>query len=402
MAQPRAVQVVSEQCRASARALAITRLALTDFRSHALLRLSVSPRPVVLCGENGAGKTNILEAISFLAPGRGLRQAPLDEAARKGGAGGWAVAASVEGYAGPTDLGTGVIDAPSAEAAGARPRRTVRIAGANVGQQSRLSEVTTVTWLTPAMDRLFAEAAPSRRRFLDRLTFGFDPGHAHRVAAYERVMRQRSKLLRTGGGDRRWFDALEETMAEYAVAIAAARRDTVFRIESGLRGAMGAFPHAALRVAGEIEDQLDWDSALTVEHTLRAKLASARATDAEAGGASHGVHRSDLVVRYLGKDMAAAACSTGEQKALLIGIVLAQARAMAADRGAVPTLLLDEVVAHLDRTRRMVLCAELSALGAQAWLTGTDRGLFSDLDGWAQFFTVADGRATPGPMGVAS
>jgi len=397
LSQRHAVAAAADFSAPAPRALALTRLTLADFRSYARLKITLTAQPVVLTGDNGAGKTNILEAISFLSPGRGLRQAALADVTRRGGAG-WAVAATVHGYDGAVDVGTGLVAGDGVAAA----RRTVRIGGTAIGQQSRLASVAQVTWLTPAMDRLFIETAPSRRRFLDRLTYGFDNGHARRVAAYERVMRQRSKLLRTGVDDPRWLGALEETMAEHAVAIAAARRDAVFRLEGGLRASTGAFPAALLAVEGWVEAALDRDSALGVEHALRDKLAQARPIDAETGGAAHGVHRSDFAVRHADKDMQAAACSTGEQKALLIAIVLAQARIMAGAVGAVPMLLLDEVVAHLDRRRRRALCAELRALGAQAWLTGTDRALFADLDGWAQFFNVSGGTVAVETNGLAS
>jgi DNA replication and repair protein RecF len=366
-------------------ALAVRRLALTDFRNWASLRVELDARPVVLSGPNGAGKTNLLEALSFLAPGRGLRRAALGQAVRHGTATGWAVAARVDGVEGSIEIGTGL-----QREAGAPERRQARIDGRTV-QPAALAAIGPVSWLTPAMDRLFVEAASGRRRFLDRLVLSDDTDHARRVASYEQAMRERAKLLVERRDDAGWLDALEAQVAEHGVAIACARRDLVARLDAALAEDAAPFPSAALGLSGEVEAWLERVPALAAEDALRAALKESRARDAETGGAAVGPHRSDLAVRHRARGVAAADCSTGEQKALLLSIVLADARGAAARRGVAPLLLLDEVVAHLDGTRREALFDRLRALGAQAWLTGTDRALFQGLARDAQNFDVRDG-----------
>jgi len=374
----------------------IARLALNNFRCYAHAVLEVESRPIVLTGHNGAGKTNLLEAISFLAPGRGLRRARLGEIDRfvAGGSvaagGAWAVSATAMGPQGPRELGSGRDPARDAGDTAARDRRLVKIDGAFARGQQPLGEAFSVVWLTPQMDGLFREAAAGRRRFLDRLVCGFDPSHAGRVAAYEQVLRDRSRLLRTGGGDAVWLASLEDALARHGVAVAAARRALMARLAGACAAGSGSFPRAGLGLIGEVESWLDELSALAVEDRLRDRLAAGRAQDAEAGGAGVGPHRSDLAVRHLENGLAAELCSTGEQKALLVSIVLAHARLLTLDRGAAPVLLLDEVVAHLDERRRAALFEELLALGAQAWMTGTDAALFDDLGPSAQFFLVRD------------
>lgn len=381
---------------------AVTRLVLTNFRCYDRLRLAPDGRPVVLTGPNGAGKTNLLEALSLLAPGRGLRRARLEEIDRGGTAGPgrrWAVAATVETPQGPVEIGTAHEPAPDTAgdrgAESGRGRRAVRVDGTAARGQAPLAEVATIAWLTPEMDRLFLEASSDRRRFLDRLVYGHQPGHATRVAAYEQAMRERNRLLRERLGDGAWLDALEQRMAEESVAIAAARNDVVARLNGAMALAEGPFPRAGLALDGLVEGWLDDGPALAAEDRLRAALRAARPEDAAAGRTGAGPHRTDLAVRHLEKDRPAGDCSTGEQKALLISIVLADARLVAMQSGATPILLLDEVAAHLDEVRRMALFDELCALGAQAWLTGTDRSLFAGLDGRAQFFGVADAAIRP-------
>ncbi|HUN51596.1 MAG TPA: DNA replication/repair protein RecF, partial [Candidatus Sulfotelmatobacter sp.] len=347
-------------------ALAVRRLLLTDFRCYAGLRLDIAAGPVVLTGGNGAGKTNLLEAISFLSPGRGLRRARLTEVTRRGAApaAAWAVHAALAGPRGDCEIGTGL--APAEAGGDIAERRLVRLDGAAATGPSQLAEVASVVWLTPQMDRLFSEGAAGRRRFLDRLVFGLDPGHARRVAAYEKAMRERTRLLQSGRFDPAWVGALEGTMAEWGVAVAAARRDAIARLGAALEAASGPFPRALLGVEGLLERWLDEAPALAVEDRYRERLAERRGRDAEAGGAGEGPHRSDLRVAHAAKDMPAELCSTGEQKALLIAIVLANARLQAARRAAVPILLLDEVAAHLDAARRAALFEAIGALGAQA------------------------------------
>ncbi len=370
---------------------AVTRLVLTDFRCYRQARMAVDSRPVILTGPNGAGKTNLLEAISFLAPGRGLRRARLSEIDRRVNgdsavaAASWAVAADVATMESVVQIGTG-----RETTASGGERRVVRIDGAPARSQAALAEYVNLVWLTPQMDRLFIEGASPRRRFLDRLVLGFDPGHAARVAAYDQALRERGKLLREGPYDAAWLDALEESMARHGVAVAAARRDVAARLDRACAAGVAGFPSASLAVVGTVEAALDDQPALAVEDELRARLAASRRQDAESGGAACGPHRSDLAVRHAGTLVAAEHCSTGEQKALLIAILLAHARLQAALRGVAPIMLLDEIVAHLDRERRRALFAELLALGSQAWLTGTDDEFFAELRGAAQFLRVAD------------
>ena len=373
----------------AAPAAAVARLVLTDFRGYARARLTVDAGVVVLTGPNGAGKTNLLEALSFLAPGRGLRRARLSEIDRRGG-GAWALAATVTNPAGEFDIGTGR-DAESESG----ERRHLRVDGAPAKSQQELSERLGIAWLTPAMDRLFADAASGRRHFLDRLVTGFDPGHWSRLLAYERAMRERARLLREGVTDASWLKALEEIMAETGIALAAARLEAVARLAGACAEAPGPFPRAGLALEGTVERWLDTMPALAAEEAFRAALHDARALDRDSGVTQVGPHRSDLLARHLGTGEAAPLCSTGEQKALLIAIVLAYARLVAARRGAAPILLLDEITAHLDVARRNALFQSLRALGAQCWLAGTDAALFAELRGYAQFIAVADAALSP-------
>ncbi len=403
------------------RRLWLSRLTVTDFRCYAHAEIEADGRPVVLAGPNGAGKTNLLEAISYLAPGRGLRRARLGDVERRAtpAAGPWAVAATVVTPEGPRELGTGRDPAINALAAGAgggpaggsanangygeagrpRERRVVRVDGAPARSQQELGEILAIVWLSPRMDGLFRDGASARRRFLDRLVYGFDPAHAGRVAAYEQALRGRARLLKLGGADGVWLAALEDTMARHGVAIAAARRDLVGRLAQACGAANGAasgpFPVAGLALDGEAEAALEGQAALAVEDGLRARLAEARSRDAAAGGAAVGPHRSDLAVSHLERGLPAALCSTGEQKALLISIVLAHARLLTLHRSAPPLLLLDEIAAHLDETRRRALFDEILGLGVQAWLTGTDAAVFADLGERARFFQVHAATLTP-------
>lgn len=378
---------------------AIRRLDLTSYRNYPSLRLEVDPAPVVLTGANGAGKSNLLEALSFLAPGRGLRRAALSEIALKHegrSASNWAVAARVDTRQGQITMGTGV---ESSAADVRRSRRVVRIDETPVRGQAALAENLSVVWLTPDMDRLFQEGASDRRRLIDRMVFGFDPEHANRLAAYEQALRGRQRLLRDNVGDGAWLSVLEETMAASGIALAAARRETVAKLNSALvssdEAARLPFPRVGLELTGEVEAWLAEGPALEAEDRLRAALAAARTRDGASGRTEHGPHRSDLKVSHLDKKMPAAHCSTGEQKALLIAIVLAHAHLLTLDRGAAPVLLLDEVAAHLDEGRRIALAARILDLGAQAWLTGTDDSLFEGFRGAAQFLQVADATISP-------
>ena len=376
-------------------------LRLSDFRNHARTSVTCTPGPIVLTGPNGAGKTNLLEALSFLVPGRGLRRARLGEVGRdsegRGLGAPWAVAAEVVTPDGRRRVGTG--RDPAAEG---RERRVVRVDEAPASGQQALGEILAATWLTPPMDRLFVEAPAGRRRFLDRLVQGLDPAHAGRSAAYAHALRERARLLRQPGeADPAWLEALERRLAGTGVAIAAARRDLVARLARAGTEAGTAFPQATLALDGDVETWLERDSALDVEERMQAALATARDRDAESGGAEVGPHRCDLRVRHRARGVPAAQCSTGEQKALLIALVLAHARLLSAERGFAPLVLLDEVAAHLDAERRAALFAVLLDLGAQAWLTGTDPGLFGALRGRAQFLAL-DGAAEAGRLDVAA
>ena len=359
--------------------LAVTRLRLTNFRSYASGEIAVSAAPVVLAGPNGAGKTNVLDAISLLSPGRGLRGAMLAEHTRKGPASPdalWAVAATVARGETEHEIGTGLTSASAS--------RQVRLNGAPASSSADLGDIVQLIWLTPAMDRLFIESAGGRRRFLDRLVLGFDAGHARAATRYETAMRERARLLKYGPRDPAWLDGLENEMAEAGVLIAQARAQTVERLSRALeeRGEAGAFPAASLALTDELH--------LSSADDLRAQLGSSRMRDAEAGRTLAGPHTTDLAVRHTGKRAEARDCSTGEQKALLISIILADARELARARaGLAPILLLDEIAAHLDVVRRAALFEEIHALSAQAWMTGTDLSLFDGAK--AQIFEVRDG-----------
>lgn len=388
-----AVSAIGTMGAAQMSAHALTRLVLTDFRSYERAEVVTDARPVVLVGLNGAGKTNVLEAISLLSPGRGLRSAKLSDVTRTSGEPAqnrtWAVAATVADEIGETLIGTGLV--PASE--GSSEKRTSRLNGVAARSSEVLGEVFRVLWLTPAMDRLFVEGASGRRRFLDRIVFIFDPAHARRVNAYEKAMRERMRLLRDGRGNPSWLGGLESQMAEHGIAIAAARREGVARLTQSMSEATSAFPSAELALDGEIESSLANKSAVEAEDNFARALAASRGRDAEAGRTLHGPHASDLVAVHTVKRRRAEECSTGEQKALLVSIVLAAARMeRRVSGGHTPVLLLDEIAAHLDAVRRAALFDEIAALGAQAWMTGTDMSLFAGLGERAQHFTVSAGR----------
>lgn len=365
---------------------AIARLDLVEFRSYAELRLEPGAHPVALVGPNGAGKTNILEAISFLAPGKGLRRARVAEPERRGAAQAWAVAARVTSGVEEVRLGTGRGDGD---------KRILRVDGKPVRGQQDFAAAVAIFWLVPEMDRLFAEGPGARRRFLDRLVFGFDPEHAGRVAAYEHSLRERARLLAEGAGDASWFASLEDSLARHGTAIAIARAQTVARLARACRANVGPFPAPDLALSGEIEALVAEMPALAAEDRAREILAARRADDAQCGTTGFGPHRSDLAARWAAKDAPAGALSTGEQKALLISLVLAYAREIAAERGRPPVLLLDEICAHLDPNRRAALFDELDALGAQYWATGADPAAFAPLRGRALLHAVRDGACEP-------
>ncbi len=370
--------------------LSVSRLSLRDFRNYVALDLQLDSRPVCLFGSNGAGKTNILEALTMLAPGRGLRSASLDELARDGDttrAQPWAVSARVVRDGEETNLGVGAERTPDG-AVKRVARRDGQPATAN-----DLAEAARMTWLTPAMDRLFSGPAGDRRRFFDRLTLARAAEHGHAAAAYERAMRERQRLI-TDRGDEAWIGALEREMAAHGAAIAAARVETLHHLQDAIDARPdGAFPKAILSLEGALEAQFEAGAkSADVEEGFARTLRDVRWRDAGAGRALDGPHRSDLLARHAAKNMPADQCSTGEQKALLVGLVLAQARALANDPGAGPALILiDEAAAHLDAIRRAAIYEELIAGPGQAWLTGTDENLFEAFGARAQMFEVRDG-----------
>ncbi|MCZ6847828.1 MAG: DNA replication/repair protein RecF [Alphaproteobacteria bacterium] len=367
--------------------LAVVTLTLTAFRNYARLRLVLDGRPVVLAGPNGAGKTNILEAISYLGAGRGLRGARLGDVdqRREGATRPWAVAAVLDGPHGRFEVGTG------RDGAAAVHRRLVRIDGKPRSGPAALADRVPVLWLTPDQDRLFLDQPAARRRFLDKLVAVLDPAHSTRINEYERALRERARLLKEPGADPDWLSALERTMAETGIAIAAARLLAVADLTRTAARGIGPFPAAVVAAVGKAEDWLARCPALEAEDRLAGALAGSRAQDAEAGGAAHGPHRTDMAVSHGESGLAAAALSTGEQKCLLLSIVLGAARIQAEKRGFAPLLLLDEVSAHLDEDHRRALYREVAALGAQAWMTGTDATLFSVLGEGARFLRIADG-----------
>jgi len=372
--------------------LAITRLTLTDFRNHAGLRLAVDAGLVVLAGPNGAGKTNILEAMSLLAPGRGLRGATFEDLPRQGGPGSWAIAAELATAHGPVNLGTGW-SAQSEAGDGGGQGRIVIIDGHAQKSSGALADHMRMLWLTPAMDRLFAGPAGDRRRFLDRLITAIDPEHAARILVFEKVMRERNLLLEDQRSDAAWLASLEAHMAEAAVAIAAARMTglDILRTHIMQGRSDSSFPWGDVSIDGEIEGLISVMPAVRVEDEYRKILRDSRGIDRAAGRTLRGPHRSDLSVIHGPKQMAAGLCSTGEQKALLIGLILAQARAVRDAGGVAPVLLLDEVAAHLDGRRRRGLFEALAALGSQSWMTGTDEALFEGVGSGGAVFHVEDG-----------
>jgi DNA replication and repair protein RecF len=396
----------------SGKVVFLSSLSLAHFRNYSAARIEVTPAPVVLTGHNGAGKTNILEAISLLTPGRGLRRARLSEmdcrkgphpnplpagegvqepslAGRGQGEGHfWTVAANIFGMQGESRIGTG----RDPEALGEIDKRIIKIDGKLIRGQAELARHLAIIWLTPQMEQLFQEGASSARKFLDRLVFSFDAEHASRINEYEFAMRERNKLLQNDRADSAWLDALEQTMAETAAAIASARLHTVEHINQAVQRSPLSFPKAHIAITGIVEDWLGLGvAAVQAEEDFKSVLRGGRRVDAASGRTLSGTHRSEMRVTHTGKNMPAESCSTGEQKAMLLSIVLAQARAGAQWHGVVPVILLDEVVAHLDAGRRRELFDEIRQVGAQAWMTGTDAALFAGLEGAAQYFQVREG-----------
>jgi DNA replication and repair protein RecF len=372
----------------------VLKLTLNNFRNYHSVSLEAGARIVVLVGANGAGKTNLIEAISFFASGRGLRRATLDEVAFSEGDGSWAVSAEVEGALGLTTLGTG-IERPIED--GTTTARKCRIDREPVGSAAAFADHLRVIWLTPAMDTLFTGAPSERRRFLDRFALAIDAEHGTRVNALDRSLRSRNRLLEEARPNAHWLDAVEHETAELAVAVSSQRVETVRRLEAVLAsGKDSKFPPAEIALDGWMEQLVPNHPAAEIEERYRAVLRDNRARDAAAGRTLDGPHLTDLKVIYAAKGTAAADASTGEQKALLIGLILAHARLIAEMSGFAPILLLDEVVAHLDPSRRAALHGELEQLGAQVFMTGADPALFVEIGSDALLIDVAAGRLAIG------
>ncbi len=367
----------------------VRRLNLHNFRNYRAATLETGAGTIALVGPNGAGKTNLIEAISFLAPGRGLRRATLNEIAFNEGDGSWAVAAEIEGALGLATLGTG-IEPPPPDAT--TTQRQCRIDREAAPSAAAFADHLRVIWLTPAMDSLFTGAPSERRRFLDRLALAVDAEHASRVNALERSLRSRNRLLEEAHADIHWLDAIEHETAELAVAVASLRVETIRRLAAVLETRKDSpFRPVQVAIDGSLERLIPAQPASEVEQRYRAVLRGNRDRDAAAGRTLDGPHLSDLQVVYADKDIPAADASTGEQKALLIGLVLAHARLLSAMTGAAPVLLLDEVLAHLDPARRLALHRELGELGAQAWMTGADPSLFREIESPAAVIEVKSG-----------
>jgi len=370
----------------------VRRLNLHNFRNYHTASLEADAATMALVGPNGAGKTNLIEAISFLAPGRGLRRATLNEVAFNEGDGSWAVAAEIEGALGLATLGTG-IEPPIED--DATPQRQYRIDRESVPSAAAFADHLRVIWLVPAMDSLFTGAPSERRRFLDRLTLAVDAEHAGRVNALERSLRSRNRLLEDARVDTHWLEAVEHETAELAVAVAGLRIETVRRLEAVLdKRKRSPFPPVEIAIDGWLEQLIPMHPASEVEERYRAVLRANRSRDAAAGRTLDGPHLGDLKVVYAAKGIPAADASTGEQKALLIGLVLAHARLLSEMTGAAPVLLLDEVLAHLDPARRLALHHELAELGAQTWMTGADSALFREIESPATVIEVKSGTLT--------
>lgn len=367
----------------------ISAVRLNDFRNYESLALSLEGSHVVLTGANGSGKTNLLEAVSYLSPGRGLRRVAYPEIARQGGTGAWAASFTLSTEEDEVQLGTGLQPGPSGELS-----RRLRINGASAKSAEAMAEHLSVLWLTPMMDSLFTGSASERRKWLDRMVLAIDKSHGSRVGGFEKAMRQRNRLLDESPHQTVWLDGIEMQMAEFAIAIATARAELVSRLThsiAALHQDHDIFPMALVELEGALEEEAFARPATDSEEVYKDRLARMRPRDRAAGRTLEGPHRSDLKVRHGPKDMPAAKCSTGEQKALLLGLVLAHAHLVAARNGRSPILLLDEVAAHLDEARRLALFDILDRLGCQAWVTGTDARVFTPLGARAQHFQVSAG-----------
>jgi DNA replication and repair protein RecF len=370
--------------------VSLSKLKLADFRNYAQVVLSLDARHVVLTGDNGSGKTNLLEAVSFLSPGRGLRRATLSDVTRVGAeAAGFSIFSDVSGMDGEVAIGTGL------EGDGDGVGRRLRLNGTSVKSVDELTDHLRVLWLTPSMDGLFTGPSADRRRFLDRLVLSLDPSHGRRASDFEKAMRGRNRLLSEGRFDPVWLDGIEIQMAELGISMAVARHEMLGLLASLIetRGEETSFPTASLTLSGFMDGEFH-RPAVDLEDEYRTALRDGRYRDASAGRTLDGPHRVDLFVRHAEKDMDAGRCSTGEQKALLVGLVLAHAQLTANMTGYAPVLLLDEIAAHLDEGRREALFDLVHALGGQSFMTGTDAAMFAALGERAQFFNVSHGNVS--------
>lgn len=368
----------------------LKRLILGDFRNYARATLRLDERHVVFVGNNGAGKTNLLEAISFLSPGRGLRRAQLGDVVRVGAEGGFSIFVELEGMEGDVEIGTGTQGGDEVLA------RRLRLNGTPARSVDELTDHLSVLWLTPSMDGLFTGPSVDRRRFLDRLVLSLDPAHGRRASDFEKAMRSRNRLLSEGRFDRAWLSGLEKQMAALGIAMTVARGEMLSLLAALIaKDSDTAFPSASLRLAGFFDDISNMP-AIDLEDRYAGILEESRGPDAAAGRTLEGPHRADLFVRHQDKDMEAERCSTGEQKALLVGLVLAHARLVANMTGHAPILLLDEIAAHLDEGRRAALFNRIDAIGGQAFMTGTDASMFAALGERARIVSVCDGMLEDG------
>jgi len=370
--------------------VSLRELKLTGFRNYASMKLEMDERHIILTGENGSGKTNLMEAVSFLSPGRGLRRAAYDAVGKSGLSGAWSVFAELDGPMGDVSIGTGLTET----AAGVETQRRVRINGTQVKTADELLDHSRIVWLTPAMDGLFTGPASERRKFLDRLVLAIDPLHGRRVVDFEKAMRGRNRLLAEESTQSQWLDAVEAQMAELGTAIAAARMELVTLLSNVIiknNDPNSPFPDALLAMDGTLETAHGDMASSDLETEYAERLRAARWSDKGAGRTLEGPHRSDLKVSHGPKGMVASLCSTGEQKALLVGIILAHARLTGEMNGFAPVLLLDEIAAHLDASRRSALFDMIEALGCQSFMTGTDAELFEAMGDRGQFFHVSEG-----------
>jgi DNA replication and repair protein RecF len=368
--------------------LSVTNLKLINYRNYPHINLNFSNQPVIITGANGVGKTNILEAISLLSPGRGLRNIKLEEIGRQDKDSktkhNWQIKAFINSVYGPME----VVTSSNIDEDDKSTKRYIKINDQNIKNQSELAKIFSIIWLTPQMDQLFIGSSLNRRRFIDRLVFNFDAEHAARIGKYENLMRERVKLLKKSYQDNIWLNAVEQNMAEVAVAIAASRVQIIEYLQAMINVSTGAFPKAKISMKGELEEKVVNMPSLQLEEEFKQKLKSYRETDFFTGRTNAGIHRSDLLVYHLHKNIEASNCSTGEQKALLLSIILAEAKARIKWRSSTPVLLLDEVIAHLDEDRRYALFEELLAMQAQCWITGTDKSIFDSLINHAQFIEL--------------